>query len=518
MLISTRSISLALVALVCVAGSATLSTAPPPAPTAPAVYRFASAPQTAPAHRTVGSEQVSGTLPGARALGSAFADVAAAVTPAVVQIRTERTLADAHGGRLDELFERLPEGHPPPETPHVADGSGFLVGPDGLILTNHHVVAGASHINVLLRDRRVFEGTLVGADPTTDLALIAIEGSALPHVELGDSESLRVGEWVLAIGNPGFRGDNTLDFTVTSGIVSAKGRPLNVIQDELLDSGHPAARYAIEDFIQTDAAINPGNSGGPLVDLDGRVVGVNTAIASSNGVSQGYGFAVPVNVARRVMRDLLEHGYVRRPLLGISIQTVDPEDAEVYGLPRIGGVLIEDFSDDSPAERGGLRRHDVIVGLEGRVVDRPGQLQRLVAAHEPGETVRVDVVRFGERLRFDVVLTEADLGGRRVVRTAPEPKPTAGIGLELADLTAAVARDRRFREPGGALVVGVRPGSPADRKQVRPGFALREINRERVSNAAEAERMLRALPSDAVVSLLLEDPRGTTYIRNIRIP
>ncbi len=517
---STRFRTLAFVAALCAAGTAAFSLAEPPTRADGSAYRLAALTQAVPVTRPrpVRSVEDPGTaLAGARALSAAFADVAAAVTPAVAQIRTERTLRAAHGRSLDELFERLPEGHPTPETPHVADGSGFLVSPDGLILTNNHVVTDASRITVMLWDRRVFDATLVGSDPTTDLALIRIESADLPHMQLGDSEALRVGEWVLAVGNPGFRGDNTLDFTVTSGIVSAKGRPLNVIQDELLDTGHPAARYAIEDFIQTDAAINPGNSGGPLVDLDGRVVGVNTAIASSNGVNQGYGFAVPINVARRVMRDLLEHGYVRRPLLGISIQTVDSEDAEVYGLPRVGGVLIEDFADDSPAERAGLRRHDVIVGLEGQPVDRPGQLQRLVAAYHPGQAVAVEVVRFGEPLRFEVVLTEANLGSR-VVRTTAEPKPVEGIGIELADLTAAVARDRQSDEPGGALVVAVRPGSAADRKQVRPGFGLREINRRPVASAAEAERILERLPSGSVVSLLLVDTRGTTYIRNVRIP
>lgn len=465
-------------------------------------------------------QEVSEALSDARAFSAAFAEVAAVATPAVVQIRTERSLSGmdaASRGRLDEMLDRLPDRHPAPDMTHMADGTGFLVAEDGLILTNNHVIAGADRIQVILWDKRVFEARVVGADPTTDLALVRVDQEGLPHVSLGDSEELRVGEWVLAIGNPGFRDDNTLDFTVTSGIVSAKGRPLRVIQNDLVTDGNPAARYAIEDFIQTDAAINPGNSGGPLLDLDGRVVGINTAIASINGVNQGYGFAVPINVARRVMRDLLEYGHVRRPLLGISIENVTPEDAQVYGLSRIAGVLVVDFADDSPAERAGLERHDVIVALDGAPVDRLGQFQRLVAAREPGEMVRVDVVRYGERLRLPVRLTEADLGNGRVVRTEPAPRPAPGLGLELADLTPALARDGGFARGGGALVASVVPGGAADRKDVSAGMVIREVDRSPVSSAREAEQMLSSLSSGAIVSLLLEYPGGT-LIRNVRVP
>ncbi|MFW6331650.1 MAG: PDZ domain-containing protein, partial [Gemmatimonadota bacterium] len=285
----------------------------------------------------------------------------------------------------------------------------------------------------------------------------------------------------------------------------------------LSNDGDPAARCAIEDFIQTDAAINPGNSGGPLLDLAGQVVGVNTAIASVNGVNQGYGFAVPINVATRVVRDLLDHGRVRRPLLGISIQHVTPEDAEAYSLPRIAGVLVEDFAGESPARKAGLRRHDVIVALDGDPVDRLGQFQRLVASRDPGETVAVDVVRFGERLRFDVKLTEAELGSRQVVRTAPERRRERELGIELVELTPALARERRL-DSGGALIASVDPGSAAERKRVPQGVVVREINRTAVGSAAEAERILDGLPPGSIASLLLELPGGETLIRNVRVP
>jgi serine protease Do len=523
----TRLASLAALAVVCGAGAVIRpDLAPEPTDDAP-VYRLASLQQsTASASLPTRPDPdpsprpSAGTLAQARAFSAAFADAAAAATPAVVHVRTERSLEELHGsgGRFEELFDQLPEGHPTPDLPFVADGSGFLVSADGLIITNNHVIAGADRITVILWDKRVFEATVVGTDPTTDLALITVDEGGLPHVALGDSDRLRVGEWVLAIGNPGFRDDNTLDFTVTSGIVSAKGRPLNVIQTELYTDGHPGARYAIEDFIQTDAAINPGNSGGPLLDLSGAVVGINTAIASMNGVNQGYGFAVPINVARRVMRDLLEHGRVRRPLLGISIQNVSPEDAQVYGLPRIAGVLVEDFADDSPAQDAGLRRHDVIVGIDGRDVERLGQFQRLVAAHDPGETVEVELVRYGERIRLPVTLTEADLGVAEVVRTTPERKPTPELGIELADLTRSMAREWRFRQTGGALVTAVVPGSAADRRDVPRGALLREVNRQPITSADQAKRIMASLEPGTIASLLLEFRSGETLIRNVRIP
>jgi serine protease Do len=462
-------------------------------------------------------------LPEARRFSAAFADVAAEVTPAVVRIQTERSAGEMSRSlqeRMRDLFDRLPEDHPDlPPHPSLAGGTGVLVSGDGLILTNHHVIAGATRIAVTLADKRTFPARVVGSDPTTDIAIIAIEGADLPAARLGDSDDVRVGEWVIAIGNPAFHRASTLDFTVTSGIVSAKGRPLDVIREELSRSGsRSVAPFAIEDFIQTDAAINPGNSGGPLVDLNGEVIGINTAIASANGFNQGYGFAVPINMAKRVMADLLEYGKVRRPLLGISIQDVEPEDAQAYGLPRIAGVLVEDFPPNSPAEKAGLRRHDVIIALAGEPVERLGQFQSLVASRRPGEVVDVEVVRFGQTHRYAVRLMEADLGAPRVVRTSPERPSEADLGLELVELTPAMARDRNFSRQAGALIAGVRPHSAAMRRGVDRGLVIREINRAEVESAAQAERILRSLQSGTVVSLLLEDARGATIIRNVRVP
>ena len=525
---SAKTASLVVLAVVCGAGSLVHLAGPAPGPGAGS-YRLASLPEAPPATtapaptptRLVAQETVR-TLGQARGFSRAFSDVAATVTPAVVRIETERRLDETHPhlGRFRDMLEGLPEDHPePPLYPEVGGGTGVLVSADGLILTNNHVISDADRIRVTLADKRVFQATVVGSDPTTDIALIAIDAEALPTARLGNSDDVRVGEWVLAIGNPGFERASTLDFTVTSGIVSAKGRPLDIIRSELSASNSPAAAYAIEDFIQTDAAINPGNSGGPLLDLDGKVIGINTAIASRSGFSEGYGFAVPVNVARRVMADLLEHGRVRRPLLGIGIQNVTPEDAEVYGLPRIAGVLIEDFAGaNSPARTAGLERHDVIVALDGTRVDRLGQFQRLVASHEPGEVVEVDVIRYGQRLRVPVRLTEARFAGQPVVRTQPEPRARQGLGLELVDLTPSLARETRFSQSGGALIAAVAPGSPAMRKGVQRGLVIQEINRQPVETADEAERLLESLPAGSVASLVLRFSEGSTIIRNVRVP
>jgi len=453
-------------------------------------------------------------------LSDAFIRIAQAVTPAVVRIESERTVTRAdpvfvprwlrdQGINQDSMaWEDLPE---------LAGGTGVILSQDGYILTNNHVVADADRVTVALADRRTFPAAVVGTDPTTDLAVIHVDAKDLPVARLGDSDESRVGEWVLAVGNPGFGDSETLDFTVTSGIISAKGRPLNIIERNLaLDD--PALDYAIEDFLQTDAVINPGNSGGPLVNLGGLVIGINTAIASTTGFNQGYGFAIPANLARRVARDLITSGRVRRPLLGVSIVNVEAEDAEAYSLPAVTGALVSDFATGSPAEAAGVQRHDVIVGVDSRRIEGVGQLQRLVAQREPGDTVRLSVIRYGDSLQFTVRLAEAKLRAQRNPRSSVSPDPVVDLGLTLEDLDNATARQLGFSNPGGVLVADVAPLSPADRKQVRPGLRLVSVGSRKVGSAAEARAALRAVGSGRIVSLFLEGPDGRTVIANVRQP
>jgi serine protease Do len=461
----------------------------------------------------------SGSVRQAAELSDAFIKIAQAVTPAVVRIETERTAAREEGTfvpRWMRDFQVDSSASDWQDLPELAGGTGIILTPDGYILTNNHVVAGAGRVAVSLADKRRFDAQVVGTDPTTDLAVIHVAAVDLPAARLGDSDDSRVGEWVLTVGNPGFGDEETLDFTVTSGIISAKGRPLHALEQNFEESD-PAADYAIEDFIQTDAVINPGNSGGPLVNLGGLVIGVNTAIATSTGFSQGYGFAIPSNLARRVARDLIAHGHVRRPLLGVSIADVAPEDAEVYRLPAIAGALVYDFAAGSPAEAAGIRRHDVIVAVDGRRVDRVGHLQRVIAQREPGDTVHISLVRFGDPVDVTVRLAEARLRPQPVARVMETPGGR-DLGLRLSDMDRTTARKLGFHEQGGVLVADVAPLSPADRKAVVPGMKLIAVGDRAVANAEEARMVLRAVPSGRVVSLTFEAPDGRTFIANIRQP
>ena len=448
-------------------------------------------------------------------LSEAFTSIASSITPGVVRIESE-FIPDQKTRLLPRGMQRLIDPDSSGEaTPEMAGGSGFLISDDGYIVTNNHVVEDADIISVLLYDKRVLRARLVGRDPLTDIALLKVDASDLPGLRFGDSDNATVGEWVLAIGNPGFGDGSPLDFTVTSGIISAKGRPLDV----LTASEDAAARYAIEDFLQTDAAINPGNSGGPLLNLRGEVIGMNTAIASSTGFNQGYAFAIPSNLVARVVKDLAEYGHVRRPLLGVQIQPVTQEDAEVYKLPKISGVLVEDFSEDSPARKAGLQRGDVIATVDGKVVDRVGQLQGLIAQHRPGDFVEAVVYRNGTPKSYRIKLDQAPLPEFEKATDEIRAAHGAGrLGIQVVELTEELARQFGFDRAGGAVITNVQPMSAADRKTVPPPLKILAINGRDVRSGREAQGMLRGLRSGQVVSLMLQNTDGTVLIRNIRVP
>jgi serine protease Do len=455
----------------------------------------------------------------ATALSDAFTSIATSITPGVVRIESERT-PERRRRFFPQRFRnnRMDDDSTADEAPHISGGSGFIVSADGYIVTNNHVVDGADFISVRLYDKRVLPARLVGRDPFTDVALLKVEAAGLPALHLGNSDDANVGEWVLAIGNPGFGDASTLDFTVTSGIIGAKGRPLDVL-DPATGEDNPLDQFAIEDFIQTDAAINPGNSGGPLLNLQGEVVGVNTAIASSTGYNQGYAFAIPSNLVQRVIKDLAAHGHVRRPLLGVRIQDVTQEDAEVFKLPEISGVLVEDFSDGSPAASGGLQRGDVVVGLGDTKIERVGQLQRLIADRAPGERVSLRVIRYGAPRTFNIRLTLAPLPANELSPRRARPTQGAGrLGIQVGELTQQTAAEFGFERAGGALITDVQVASAAGRKRINAPQRILEINRRKIETAREANNQLRTLKSGAIVSLLLQDPQGATVIVNIRVP
>ncbi len=453
-------------------------------------------------------------------LSESFITIAESVTPAVVSIRTERQARRASGGQtpenLPEPFRRFFENQPDQPAPQ-GGGTGFLISADGYIVTNNHVVADADVINVVTMDRREFTAELVGRDPTTDIAVIRIQGQNLPTVRLGDPSTTRVGEWVLAIGNP-----LGLDFTVTAGIVSAKDRGIGIIQRSIRDN--ELAQLAIESFIQTDAAINPGNSGGPLVNIRGEVIGVNTAIASNTGLSAGYGFAVPINLARHVAEDLIRYGRWRRSVLGVQIQEVSVEDVEVFGLPAVAGALVQTFSsDDSPAQRAGLRQGDVIVGVEGEPVTRVNELQRIIASHRPGDRVTLQVIRYGDRLELDVQLMEAPTIGQPAANNTPAPpaQPEGAtedrLGVRAVPLTAERAQALGYPEAGGVVIEEFAPGSPLGQRFPGRGFKIVSIDGTAIDSIETFNRVMASKTGGEVVSLVLGSPAGDERIVNVRL-
>ncbi|MGB9664853.1 MAG: S1C family serine protease, partial [Ignavibacteria bacterium] len=322
-------------------------------------------------------------------LNEAFIKVAEAVTPTVVYIET-KTSADIVDMPEHEFFKDFPFFKDLPKQPQVGTGSGVIISSDGYIVTNNHVVNDAKSISVILNDKRKFTAELVGTDPLTDLAVIKIDAKNLTPAYLGNSDDVKVGQWVLAIGNP-----LGLTSTVTAGIVSAIGRGgLRLIQDS----------YGIEDFIQTDAAINPGNSGGALVDLNGAVIGINTAIASRTGYYQGYGFAIPVNIVKTVAKDLIDFGKVKRGYIGVQIREVDNATAKALGLEKTQGVIVESLVEGGAAKDAGIEEGDVILSIDGKEVYKPNDLQSYVASKHAGDKVKLKIFRNGKTFEKEITL------------------------------------------------------------------------------------------------------------------
>jgi serine protease Do len=393
------------------------------------------------------------------ALSDAFADVAESVKPSVVVVRSQKTNTAPQAQLPPEMQRFFPHNRQGPRV-EQGGGTGFVVSADGLILTNNHVVEGADKVTVELPDRRVFEASVVGTDPNTDVAVVRIKATGLKPVVLGNSDDARVGEWVLAIGNPL---GNALTFTVTSGIISATGRGLNSLPNRTQGS--------IQDFIQTDAAINPGNSGGPLINVRGEVIGINSAIASETGLNAGYGFAIPINLARNVMDQLITNGRVERAALGITIRDAGPNDAAYVGLDEIRGVKVETFSANSPAEAAGIRPGDIIISVDGKPVNYTAQLQQAIGFSRPGQVVEVEVARKGgARKTYSVKLVALNVpeAPRDLAAMKNETEPPvlgatiAPLGITVQRLSAEDATQMGLpRGAGGLVVTEVTPDGPS---------------------------------------------------------
>lgn len=443
------------------------------------------------------------------AMSRAFEEAAAKVSPSVVSIFAEKVVQAGGPQGLpddpfrdffgDQFFRRFfgdpGQGGGARRTVRSL-GSGVIVSSDGLILTNNHVIEKADRLSVVVGDKRSYPAKVIGTDPQTDVAVIRIDARDLPAAELGDSDGVRVGEWVLAVGNP-----FELMHSVTAGIISAKGR-----------SSVGLAEY--EDFIQTDASINPGNSGGALADLDGRIIGVNTAISSPSGGNIGIGFAIPVNMARKVMTELVAKGQVIRGYVGFTLQPIDETLARALKLKSTDGALVGDVVPNGPADKAGIKRGDAVVAVDGRGVKDNTEVRNLVANGQPGQGMTFGLLRNGEREEKTVTLAERprERGGQE---SRSERQPEAGqrkIGLGVQDLTPDVAQQLGYKNEKGAVVVEVVPGSPADDAGLEPGDLIQEINRVPIRSAGDFERLARGLKAGDAIALLVRRGPSTMFL------
>lgn len=471
-----------------------------------------------PASAEPGSDNHTRALDNLRATSRAFSAIEKAVSPAVVSIRVEQTIRGSAGNRgipfndpselfgdefarrfFGDQFEQFKRHQATPRQPrerHITgQGSGFLVSPDGTILTNHHVVGKADKVIVRLKDGRELEAKLIGSDRRSDVAVIKIDAEELPFIPLADSDGLEVGEWVLAFGSP-----FGLTDSMTAGIVSAKGRTSVGIAD-------------YENFIQTDAAINPGNSGGPLINLDGQVVGINTAIASRSGGYQGIGFAIPINLAKNVRDQLVSDGAVHRGFLGIMIQPLTPELAESFGLADTKGVLIGDVTRDSPAGKAGVQSGDIIVQLNGKPVERAGAFRNRVAMFAPGTDVTLTVLRDGQRKTIPVTLGELPSQEQLAKNGAPQEESLDKLGMAVQTLTPELAEQLGYTDQEKGVVVSkVARGSLAQQVGMRPGVLILEVNRQPVETVEAFKRALEPSLEKGVVLLLVKDQTGSRFI------
>jgi serine protease Do len=440
---------------------------------------------------------ISKSLQVANELSEAFSYIAEKAAPAVVYIETERVVSlpremfpfDFFG---DEFFKRF---FSTPRYKQRGAGSGFIISSDGYVVTNNHVIQGAQKVIIKLVDGRSFEGKIIGTDPFSDIALLKIEASNLPTLILGDSDSIKVGEWVIAIGNP-----FGLSHTVTVGVVSAKGRSGIGISD-------------VEDFIQTDAAINPGNSGGPLLNLKGEVVGMNTAIFTRSGGYMGIGFAIPSNIVKTIVEQLKTKGKIERGYLGVGIQDLTQALAKELGLKTTEGALITEVKSGSPAEKAGLKEKDVVISYNGKPVKNASELKNYVLLTKPGTEVELRIIRNGKEIPIKVKI-EAQKEGLILSKSEMEniEEFLENLGLIVEDITSETAKKLKLPSVQGVIITDVIPETPADYAGLAPGLIIDEVNRKKVKNLNEFFQALKPSLETKRVLLGIRTPKGRYYI------
>lgn len=439
-----------------------------------------------------------------------FKDVSKKVMDAVVHIKSSQTVHHSvrspqyhdpfrdffNDNFFDDFFGHRrfrvePKQKQVPQT-KVGTGSGVIVNENGYIITNNHVIDNADDIEVTLHDNRTFKATVVGTDPSTDLALIQIKEENLPIVPLINSDEIEVGEWVLAVGNP-----FNLNSTVTAGIVSAKGRNINILKD----------KSAIESFIQTDAAINPGNSGGALVNLQGGLVGINTAIASPTGSYAGYGFAVPSNIVKKVVEDLLKFGVVQRGYLGVMIRDVDGNLAEEKDLNVTEGVYVDSLMENSAAKKGGLKIGDVITHVDNKVINTVPELQELIGRHRPGDNVKIMVNRSGKEKELSVKLRNAE--GNADLTNLEKDEVLRKLGAELEELEKAEAKKLNIK--GGVKIKQLKQGLLKRQTKIREGFIITKLSGKNVKSKEDISEILKEHKGGVMLEGVYEKLPGKHY-------
>jgi len=433
--------------------------------------------------------------------GKAFSEIASAISPSVVNISTtkvmKRELAPFLEDPFSEFFSPFRDFKMPKKWKEQSLGSGVIISPDGYIITNNHVVEQADEIRVTLFDKRSFKAKVIGSDNKTDVAIVKIDADNLYAAQWGDSDKLQVGEFVLAIGNP-----YGLSHTVTMGIISAVGRANVGIAD-------------YEDFIQTDAAINPGNSGGPLVNTRGELIGINTAIFSRSGGYQGIGFAVPSNMARLVMDQLLQKGKVTRGWLGVTIQEITPELSQKFGLKTAKGALIGDVAKGSPAEKAGIKRGDIILEFNGKKVSDVGNLRNMVAQSKVGVQIPLTIMRSGKEYGINVTTSELPKDVSEITPgNVPEDTAPEGLtGLNVMELTREISRQLGLpRDEKGVVVVRVEPGSSVEDAGLRKGDVIQEIDRNKIISLDDYLRIVATIHSGDTVLMFINRDGKKFYV------